>query len=297
MQTLESLRRKIGSAEDLHSIVKTMKALAAVSIRQYEKAVESLTEFNRTTELGLHVVLADKAQELMAEDRSHSTRMGAIVFGSDQGMCGQFNEQVGSFTLRGLEAMASQVADRSVVVVGGRVAPYLEDAGQPVEEVFSLPGSVTGVTRSVQGLLLIIDAWRQDQEIDRVYLYYNRPMSTAAYRPQMVRLLPIEVERLRSLETSKWPSHNLPIYTIDRNRLLASLIRQHLFVLLFRAIAESQASENSARLAAMQAAERNIDDRLVELNALYHGQRQNSITSELLDIVSGFEVLAPQIRK
>jgi F-type H+-transporting ATPase subunit gamma len=60
MQTLESMKRRIHSAEDLQSIVRTMKALAAVSIRQYEKAVESLVEYNRTTELGLHVVLTGR---------------------------------------------------------------------------------------------------------------------------------------------------------------------------------------------------------------------------------------------
>jgi F-type H+-transporting ATPase subunit gamma len=93
------------------------------------------------------------------------------------------------------------------------------------------------------------------------------------------------------METKTWPSHILPTFTMDRRRLLRALIRQHLFVLSFRAFAESLASENAARLTAMQSAEQNIDDRLLLLNQEYHGLRQNSITSELLDIVSGFEVL------
>jgi F-type H+-transporting ATPase subunit gamma len=78
---------------------------------------------------------------------------------------------------------------------------------------------------------------------------------------------------------------------MDWNRLFSSLIRQFLFVSLYRAFAESLASENASRLASMQGAERNIEERLIELNTQFHQQRQMSITEELLDIVAGFETL------
>lgn len=292
MQTLEAIRRKISSAEDLHSIVKTMKALAAVSIRQYEKAVESLVEFHHTTELGLHVVLSGGGEMPLPEELAHQGPLGAIIFGSDQGMVGQFNEQVASFSIEALQTLTDQFEDTSVVGVGVRVIPRLEDAGLPVEEVLTLPGAVTGISRMAQTLLLVIDRWRSRKGIERVFLFYNRPSSGAAYRSQIVRLLPIELERLKNIETKRWPSRTLPIYTMEREKMLAALIRQHLFVVLCRACAQSQASENAARLAAMQSAEKNIDERMNELGVLYHGQRQNTITSELLDIVSGFEVLS-----
>jgi F-type H+-transporting ATPase subunit gamma len=291
MQTLEALKRRINSAEDLQSIVRTMKALAAVSIRQYEKAVESLVEYNRTTELGLHVVLTGRGQELLEEEVLTGGRVGAIIFGSDQGMCGQFNDVIAEYALNDLRGMGVEKDDSRRLSVGVRVEARLQGAGYPSNEHLSLPGSVAGISPLVQSVLLAIDGWRLDDEVNAVYLFYNRPISGATYRPTMVRLLPIDVERLQSIETKTWPSHNLPIFTMDRRRLLAALIRQHLFVLLFRAFAESAASENAARLAAMQSAEKNIDDRLAELNQEYHGLRQNSITSELLDIVSGFEVL------
>jgi F-type H+-transporting ATPase subunit gamma len=291
MQTLESLRRRIGSAQDLHSIVKTMKALAAVSIRQFEKAVESLSEFNRTTELGLHIVLSGQSSTGGMVEPHPESPVGAFVFGSDQGMCGQFNEQIAGFTAQSMPALKPNGRPERIVAVGLRAIPPLEDMGYEVQDGLIIPGAVSGIPRMVQTLLLLIDRWRNEHGIERVYLFYNRPISNAAYRPQMVRLLPIHLEHLHTLEIKEWPSRTLPTYTMDRSLLLASLIRQHLFVLLCRGLAESQASENAARLAAMHAAERNIEDRLVELNAHYHNQRQNSITSELLDIVSGFEVL------
>jgi F-type H+-transporting ATPase subunit gamma len=291
METLESLRRRIKSAEDLYSIVKTMKALAAVSIRQYEKAVEALAEYNRTTQMGLHVVLSERAQELLAAAEQPQNRVAAIIFGSDQGMCGQFNEQITAYTLAHLNALQPPPQERRVLCVGIRLVPRLEEARQEISEFMHIPGSVDGITASVQDLLLTIDRWREESEIGTFYLFYNRPISSATYSPHRIRLLPVDLEVLRSLETKSWPSRSLPTYSMDQERLIAALIRQHLFVSLFRAFAESLSSENTARLTSMQAAERNIEERLAELNAHYHDQRQNTITSELLDIVSGFEVL------
>jgi F-type H+-transporting ATPase subunit gamma len=83
----------------------------------------------------------------------------------------------------------------------------------------------------------------------------------------------------------------LPLFTMDWMTLFSALIRQYLFVFLFRAFAESLASENASRLASMQGAERNIHSQLSELTMQYHQQRQMAITEELLDIVSGFEAL------
>jgi F-type H+-transporting ATPase subunit gamma len=291
VQTLDSLKRRINSAEDLQSIVRTMKALAAVSIRQYEKAVESLVEYNRTTELSLHVVLTGRGQELLEEQIQPGDQVGAIIFGSDQGMCGQFNDVIAEYALSNLIEMDIAEDKWMLMSVGIRVDGRLQDAGYPVQKHLSLPGSVSGISRKVQAMVLTLDAWRLKRGVNTVYLFYNRPISGAAYRPTTVRLLPIDVERLRSMETKTWPSRTLPTFSMDRRSLLTALIRQHLFVLVFRAFAESLASENAARLTAMQSAEKNIDDRLVLLNQDYHGLRQNSITSELLDIVSGFEVL------
>jgi F-type H+-transporting ATPase subunit gamma len=292
MQTLESIRRKIGSAQDLHSIVKTMKALAAVSIRQYEKAVESLVEFHRTTELGLHVVLSEGGDLNIPTELVHTGPVGAVVFGSDQGMVGQFNEQVASFTTQTLQTLGADLADLRIMAVGLRVVPRLEEAGLTVEHTLPLPGAVTGISRMAHQLLLAIDEWRIQSGVERVFVFHNRAAAGASYRSLVVRLLPLELERLKNIETKGWPSRTLPIYTMDREPLLSALIHQHLFVVLCRACAESLASENAARLAAMHSAEKNIDERMGQLTMLYHGQRQNSITSELLDIVSGFEVLS-----
>jgi F-type H+-transporting ATPase subunit gamma len=81
---------------------------------------------------------------------------------------------------------------------------------------------------------------------------------------------------------------------MDSDQLFSDLIHQHLFVSVYRALAESLASDNASRLASMQAAEKNIQEHLEELNTLFHQQRQTAITEELLDIISGFQVLTGQ---
>jgi len=98
MLSIESLKRKIQSTEDLGSVVKTMKALAAVNIRQYERAVKSLADYNHNVELGLMAVLKSRPGHVVGARRLRSQGQpiptGAVFFGSDQGMCGPLNEQV-----------------------------------------------------------------------------------------------------------------------------------------------------------------------------------------------------------
>src|SRR5690606_23539178 len=112
--------------------------------------------------------------------------------------------------------------------------------------------------------------------------------------PSKLQLLPIDHAWLRSLATRNWSSRSLPTFTMDWRRLFSALIRQYLFVALYRAFAESLASENASRLASMQAAEKNIQNHLSQLTAGYHRVRQQAITEELLDIVAGYETLTKE---
>ncbi|MBV7331640.1 F0F1 ATP synthase subunit gamma [Chloroflexi bacterium TSY] len=294
MQTLDTLKRKIKSAKDLLSVVQTMKALAAVSIRHAERAVAALADYNRTVEMGLHIVLHTREDISVLADYEPGGRIGLILLGTDQGLCGQFNERLTSYVINKLNGMHIRRADRIFLAVGERGAGLLEDAEQPVEAIFSTPSGISGITPLVQDLLLKIDAWRSEREIDEIWLFHNRPAGDALYQSCIVQLLPLNLDWLQKLKQTPWPSRVLPTFTADADQLFASLIRQHLFVTLYRACAESLASEDASRLTSMQNAENNIRERLDELAAEYHHQRQHSITAELLDIVAGFEAVTTQ---
>jgi F-type H+-transporting ATPase subunit gamma len=268
-----------------------MKALAAVSIRQYQKAVESLSDYNRTVEMGLQIALRERRGGGAASDQVKVNRIGAIVFGSDQGLCGQLNNIIVAHATEEMGRIGVKKENRIVIAVGMRTADILEDTGQRVLEVLTTPSSTSGITPMVQDITVLLENWRFKRQIEHMYLFFNRYVSGATYRPTTVRLLPVDRKWLKDLEMKKWPSKTLPMFTMDWEALFRSLIREYLFVSLYRAFAESLASENASRLAAMQSAEKNIEERLEELFLQYHRQRQMTITEELLDIVAGFEAL------
>src|SRR5271166_5860706 len=102
MEALEALKKTIAVTEELQSLVKTMKVLAGVNIRQYERAAHAVAEYNRTVEMGLQIALRRLPPGLVMSPQSGG-KLGAIVFGSDQGMCGQLNDQVVQHAARALQ--------------------------------------------------------------------------------------------------------------------------------------------------------------------------------------------------
>lgn len=290
MTTIEELKHKITTADDLKSVVKTMKALAAVSIHQYEKAVESLAEYDRTLELGWQILL-QRQPRLFKESTHIPEKIGIVVFGSDWGMCGQFNERIAEYTQKYFNVSASVDSNRFILNVGVRIGDRLKAMGHNCEASFNLPSSVEGITTVIQEIVLTLEAWRKQKRVEQILVFYNRITSGIIYRPTRLQIFPLNSRWLHELKQKKWASSSLPSFTMNEDKLAAALFRQYFFVSLYRACAESLKSENTSRLAAMQMAEKNITERLGELNMQFNQQRQTTITEELLDIVAGFEAL------
>lgn len=292
METVESLKGRIQTADDLHAVVRTMKALAAVNIRQLENAVESLAEFRRTVELGFRAVLGQGRGQASLIRNSTQNSLGAIVFGTDQGMCGQLNDQIAAYARDQMESHGYTPENRAVLAIGSRVAGRLEDAGERLQATYSVANSMSGITPLVQDLVMHIDRWFASRIVDHVVVFYCQHLSRASYAPCKLNLLPIDRDWIVERTQERWPTKILPAFTMSPDQLLSSLVRQYLFVSLYRGCAESLASENASRLVAMRGAERNIGDKIEELTRLFHQQRQMAVTEELLDIVVGFEALA-----
>ena len=162
---------------------------------------------------------------------------------------------------------------------------------------FSVPGSIPAVNTQVQIVVQEIEAWRSSQRLDRFYICHNvlAEAGGGGYHPVFYRLLPLDADWTQPYLSRKWPNRCIPMVGLPPGEMLLHLFRQYLFVSFYRAFAQSLASENAARLMAMQAAEKNILETEAELQALYREQRQASITNELLDIVSGFEALSNEV--
>jgi len=291
MATIETVKTRIVTVELLQTVVRTMKTLAAVSIRKQEKAIQTLAEYSRTIEMGMVILLRQGAGEIVEQPRTTEGRLGAVILGSDQGLCGRFNEQVVSFSRDKLRELEPDESRRCILSVGGRAHTHLAESGEKVEEMVPAPVSVTGILATVNSILVTLDEWKARRRIDRVVVCYNRLLFGTVCAPRILLLMPFDRERLRELSARPWTGPTIPLYTMDRGRLFSLLIRHSLFAALYLALAESMAAENASRLASMQAAEKNISERLDELNLRFRDLRQGAITEELLDIVAGFEAM------
>ena len=289
---MQSLRKKIDGASDLEGVVRAMKALAASSIAQYEKAVQSLDGYYRTVELGLSACLrqAGPSQVTTGKSPKADAPIGAIIFGSDQGLVGRFNEIVVDLAVDTLKKLPGP--REKIWAVGDRVHGLLLDAGLGAPSLLSVPSSVNAITPLVGEILIEIEAAREQHDVVDVYLFHNRPKSAGLFEPICKQLLPLDQAWQSKLATLPWPTKMLPQVIEGATPTLEAFIRGYLFVLLFQACAESLNSENASRLAAMQRAEKNIKNMLEDLNREFHRVRQESIDEELFDVVSGFEALA-----
>ncbi|MGC2030177.1 MAG: F0F1 ATP synthase subunit gamma [Steroidobacteraceae bacterium] len=286
--TTASLRRKISSAGDLQSVVRTMKALAAANIGQYENSVRALADYYRTVQLGLRVCLQGREPIHGTGPRLASGMPRAIVFGSNQGLVGQFNEVVAEFAIQALAAAPGQYR---VWAIGERVYTRLAEAGLPLVGLFAVPNSVQAITSLVRELQITSEAHRERDRNVPLWVFHNRPMSGSLFEPVRQRLLPLDANWLKSQTDIPWPTDNLPEVVGDRMEAVRALIREYLFISFFRACAESLASENASRLAAMQRADKNISELLEQLHGSFHQLRQSGIDEELFDVISGFEAL------
>jgi F-type H+-transporting ATPase subunit gamma len=271
-----------------------MKALAASSIGQYEKSVSALGDYYRTVELGLGACFRASEPVAPSEKRKgppDTGVIGAVIFGSDQGLVGQFNDIVADYAIQTLAALPGKP---HVWAVGERVHARLSDAGLSLMGLFTVPNSVQAITPLVGQIQIESEAHRGKGEYAQLYVFHNRPQSGALYEPVSQRLLPLDATWAQGLAKVLWPTKNLPQVMDGGTTTLRALIREYLFISLFRACAESLASENASRLAAMQRADKNIDELLENLHGTFHQLRQSGIDEELFDVISGFEALVGQ---
>ncbi|MGF1509727.1 MAG: F0F1 ATP synthase subunit gamma [Myxococcota bacterium] len=291
MTSQEKLQKQMQGIEDLRSIVRTMKTLAAASIRQYERARTAVATYAETVELGLRATLPDQTPPLGGSDPTPPGR-AFVVFGSDHGLCGRFNQSVGEAVSGYLRRDAADAAPW-ILAVGARIESDLVHRAHTVHETVMLPNSAGQIGNAVRRILVILDQWQTHKGVGRVRVFSNRP-ERGGWSSSSHEMLPIPAAFLRQLRQRPWPSRKLPLRVMDGRVLLRRLIHQYLSVFLYRACTESLCAEHTSRLAAMQTAERNLDERMNELTMQFRRERQNRITAELLDVMSGFEVLTPR---
>lgn len=284
-QTLEALARRTASMEGIRSVVHTMKTLSVINAAPYEHAASAIAAYHDTVLEGLHAFVSQSGPISLASSDDAAQVM--VVFGSDHGLCGNYNEALAEHVARHI------TGETTVLCVGAQMADALADQGVGAGKAFFPPASVDGVGRLANLLTQKLDTLRQDSRPHdvSVSLAYFARGEAGMQAPEIVALLPLDRSMMADLQAKPWVSRSLPYFSMPPDELFMALMRSHIFASLFRASAEALVTENAARLALMQQAEQSVDDRLEALKSETRAMRQSEITTELLDVIIGFEAL------
>lgn len=289
-ETLQNLDRRIESARELHTVTRTMRGLAAVNLRGYELAAEATNRYEAIVEEGLQIALREgRISRLPLEPSPADAPTALIVFGSNQGLCGPINRHVAAHAA----AQADSVPDLALVAaVGARLAAELELVGLTADSEWDLPATIDSIPARAEQLVAQAEHWRTGHDVSRVLLVFPHYRGrTRGYEPVTLQILPTDRDWLEWLAIRNWPSRVVPVFAMSWDELVTGLIHQALFVRLHRSFAQTMAAVAASRLSAMDSAQRNIEERLSSLHTRYHKLRHSEITKELLDVVSGFELL------
>lgn len=294
MATLEELSHHIETAEELQSVVRTMKTISSVAIRRYELAEQAMARYLETIEMGLQVVLRAHDRAKAEPPPPGRGRSAVILAGSEIGLCGAFNEKIVDFALRSLADDGTAAENRLVLTIGARAGASWRAEAEPPAAHEDAPATLEALSRTVDAVLTRLDHWQENEDVVRLVLFHHRPGDDGVLTPVQTRLLPLDPAWLAGLRLRRWPSRRLPVPAGAPEVLFRALVRQLLFARVSTAIIQSQTAEHAERLKAMQAADHSIAEKIDDLHIVHRRIRQEAITSELLDIVSGYGAIVDE---
>ncbi len=293
-QTLEALIHRTETMRSIRGIVRTMKTMSAINALPFEQAARAIDAYRQTVLDGFHAFVHCHGA-LPVDSRPPRAAPVVIAFGSDHGLCGNYNEVVAA---RVAQAARADVPAARVICVGVRMADALAGLDIAAEATLFPPATADGLRRLAGSLITRLDALSHAAATQAitVSLVFTQRADHGLQSAISQRLLPLDPELFGSLAERPWTSRSLPQFSLPAPTLLAGLIRGYLFAELFRAGAEALVTENAARLARMQQAEKSVDEQLEALTAETRSVRQDDITTELLDVIIGFEALKDRDR-
>lgn len=295
MDSLEDINKKLNSSYRVQKIVKTMKALSITNIKLYEKSVDALYQYKSNIELGMQAILSKNPNIIseFANGRNHSkeTKDIMILYGSNQGLCGKFNDKVFDFFTGDDEGKnLSSANDKFLIVVGNRLRLLFEHNNIIPNVFLSMPSSVEETIDIIHSLLNSIDGFKDEFNIGKIIIYYLDYKNSASILIKQ-QLLPIDKDFFKDIGEKVWPTNVVPFWRIDTKDILLDFVRQFVFINLYYSLVNSIISEQKYRLMSLQSSEKNISDLIRETKLGYNQRKQNLITSEMLDIISGYNAL------
>jgi F-type H+-transporting ATPase subunit gamma len=281
----KEIRGKIKSVENTKKITKAMEMVAASKMRKAQERMRSArpyAESVRTIAANLSKANPEYVHPFMVEN-SNAKRVGMIVVTTDKGLCGGLNTNVLRGVTNKLRDLQAEGKTADVVAIGNKGLGFANRIGAKVVSHVTQLGDMPHLEKLIGPVKVVLDAYAAG-ELEAVYVCYTRFINTMKQEPMVEQLLPLSTAELQtSTSAHQWDY----IYEPDAAAVIDELLVRYVEALVYQAVAENMASEQSARMVAMKAATDNAGNVIKELKLVYNKTRQAAITKELSEIVAG----------
>lgn len=278
----KEIRTKVKSVQNTQKITRAMEMVAASKMRKAQDRMQASRPYaDKIRKVIKHLAHAHPEYQHPYMQERETKRVGFIIVSSDRGLCGGLNANLFRSTVRALKGWDENGIDIDVCAIGTKASGFFKRLGSKVVAEAGHLGDAPEVQDLIGSVKVMLDAY-DDGKIDRLYVVYNRFVSTMAQDPQVEQLLPIEAEQDES-----YAHHWDYIYEPEAKDVLSDLLTRYVESLVYQAVVENAACEQSARMVAMKAASDNAGDLIDQLNLAYNKARQAAITQEISEIVSG----------
>ncbi len=288
MPSTKEIRAKILSVQNTRKITKAMEMVAASKMRKAQDRMHAARPYGEQIRtIAAHVAAAQTTLEhpyLRAQ--SNAAKIGLIMVTTDKGLCGALNTNIQRMVFNKLKDWKAEGVDVSATAIGNKALGFLFRSDVDViSEVVQL-GDRPQMERLIGAIGAQLEKYMAG-EIDKIYLCYTRFLSAMKQEPVCEQLLPLSTDRLSDIgEETRGYSWDY-LYEPSDAKVLDVLLKRYIEALIYQAVAENMASEQSARMVAMKAASDNAKKLIGDLQLVYNKTRQAAITTEITEIVGG----------
>ena len=283
----KEIRGKIKSVENTKKITKAMEMVAASKMRKAQERMRAARPYSeKVRNIATHLGQANPEYVHAFMKTNDAKSAGFIVVSTDKGLCGGMNTNVLRAVTQKIKDLQGQGVSTQAVAIGNKGFGFLNRVGAKVVSHVTQLGDTPHLEKLIGPVKVLLDAYSKG-EVNAVYLCYTRFINTMKQEPVVEQLLPLSSEKMKQ-DTAASDSHGWDyLYEPDAQTVIDDLLVRYVEALVYQAVAENMASEQSARMVAMKAATDNAGNVIAELKLVYNKTRQAAITKELSEIVAG----------
>ncbi len=280
----KEIRTKIKSVENTRKITRAMEMVAASKMRKAQERMRAARPYaEKIRNVAAHLSRANpEYKHPFLVKRDTLKNVGIIVITSDKGLCGGLNTNILRLVINKMKGWEAQGQKIAVCAIGNKGLGFMNRVGATVKSHLTGLGDTPHIEKLIGAVKVMLDAYVSG-EVDAIYISYNGFINTMKQEPRVEQLLPLSGEGLQAPAGATWDY----IYEPDAKTVVDELLVRYIESLVYNAVTENQASEQSARMVAMKAASDNAKSVIGELKLVYNKARQAAITKEISEIVGG----------